>query len=85
MACICVTAEVTLENKDIGFVSVGQDVEIKLQMFLYTRYGSVKVQVQRVTADAINHEKRGAVFLATLVLKQTSSTLTANPFGSLLG
>lgn len=67
-----VTAEVTLENKDIGFVSVGQDAEVKLETFLYTRYGAVKAQVQRVTADAVNDEKKGAVFMATLVLNQTS-------------
>lgn len=67
-----VTAEVTLENKDIGFVSVGQDAEVKLETFLYTRYGAVKAHVQRVTADAVNDEKKGAVFMATLVLKQTS-------------
>lgn len=67
-----VTAEVTLENKDIGFVSVGQDAEVKLETFLYTRYGAVKAKVQRVTADAVNDEKKGAVFITTLVLKQTT-------------
>ena len=45
---------------------------MKLETFLYTRYGAVKAQVQRVTADAVNDEKKGAVFMATLVLKQTS-------------
>ncbi|MDP2015594.1 HlyD family type I secretion periplasmic adaptor subunit [Hydrogenophaga sp.] len=65
-----VTAEVTLENKDIGFVSVGQDAEVKLETFPYTRYGAVPAEVQRVTADAVNDEKKGAVFMATLLLKQ---------------
>ncbi len=74
-----VTAEVTLENKDIGFVGVGQEAEVKLETFLFTRYGSVKAQVQRVTADAINDEKKGAVFLATLVLKQTSIDIDGKP------
>lgn len=74
-----VTAEVTLENKDIGFVSVGQDAEVKLETFLYTRYGSVKAQVQRVTADAVNDEKKGAVFMATLVLKQATIDIDGKP------
>ena len=65
-----VTAEVTLENKDVGFVSPGQEVEIKLETFPYTRYGTVQGTVKRVTADAVNDEKRGALFPATVTLKQ---------------
>ena len=65
-----VTAEVTLENKDVGFVNVGQEVEIKLETFPYTRYGTVRGTVDRVSADAVNDEKRGALFPATVTLKQ---------------
>jgi hemolysin D len=64
-----VTAEVTLENKDVGFVSVGQEAEIKLETFLFTRYGTVPAVVTRVSADAVNDEKRGALFPVTLALK----------------
>lgn len=64
-----VTAEVTLENKDIGFVNVGNGAEIKLETFPYTRYGTVPARVDRVTADAVNDEKRGAIFPVTLALK----------------
>jgi hemolysin D len=63
-----VTAEVTLENKDIGFVNVGNGAEIKLETFPYTRYGTVSAKVDRVTADAVNDEKRGAIFPVTLAL-----------------
>ena len=66
-----VSAEVTLENKDIGFVAPGQDVAIKLETFPFTRYGTVKATVDKVTQDAVNDEKRGAVFPATLKLQQT--------------
>ena len=66
-----VTAEVVIHNKDIGFVEAGQDVTIKLETFPYTRYGTVAARVKRVTADAVNDEKRGAIFPATLTLKQT--------------
>lgn len=67
-----VTAEVTLENKDIGFVSVGQEAEIKLETFTFTRYGTVKAIVKTVTGDAVNDEKRGAIFPVTLSLGKTS-------------
>ncbi len=48
-----VTAEVTLENKDVGFVSLGQEAEIKLETFPYTRYGTVPAKVTTITADAV--------------------------------
>ena len=67
-----VSAEVQLENKDIGFVAPGQDVAIKLETFPFTRYGTVKATVDKVTQDAVNDEKRGAVFPATLKLHQTA-------------
>ena len=66
-----VTAEVTLENKDIGFVHSGQAARIKLETFAYTRYGTIDATVQKVTADAVNDEKRGAIFPATLSLNTT--------------
>lgn len=64
-----VAAEVILENKDIGFVSAGQEAVIKLETFNYTRYGTVDAEVSRVTADAVNDDKRGAIFPAALHLK----------------
>jgi len=63
-----VTAEVTLDNKDIGFVSAGQEAQIKLETFPFTRYGTVRGTVSRVTPDAVNDEKRGAIFPAVLKL-----------------
>lgn len=64
-----VTAEVTLENKDVGFVNLGQAAEIKLETFPYTRYGTVPAKVSNITADAVNDEKRGAIFPVTLLLR----------------
>ncbi|MBG9389188.1 HlyD family secretion protein [Caenimonas aquaedulcis] len=63
--------EVTMENKDVGFVNAGQEAEIKLETFPFTRYGTVGATVSRVSADAVNDEKRGALFQATLALKAT--------------
>lgn len=66
-----VTAEVVLENKDVGFVNVGQQAEVKLETFPFTRYGTVPATVTRVSADAVNDEKRGAIFPVVLALKQS--------------
>ena len=74
-----VSAEVQLENKDIGFVAPGQDVAIKLETFPFTRYGTVKATVDKVTQDAVNDEKRGAIFPALLKLNQTSIDVDGKP------
>ena len=67
-----VSAEVVIDNKDIGFVNAGQAAQIKLETFPYTRYGVVEASVKSVTADAVNDEKRGAIFPATLTLSRAS-------------
>jgi hemolysin D len=64
-----VTAEVVVENKDIGFVRADQEAAVKLETFNFTRYGTVPARVSWVTVDAVNDEKRGAIFPATLELK----------------
>ncbi len=66
-----VTAEVTMENKDIGYIAEGQSAQIKLETFPYTQYGTIAATVKRVTADAVTDEKRGAIFPATLALNAT--------------
>lgn len=63
-----VTAEVMLENKDIGFVRVGDDAAIKLEAFPFTRHGTLPATVTRVSADAIDHEQLGPRFAVTLTL-----------------
>jgi hemolysin D len=67
-----VTAEVVIENKDVGFVHVGQAVEVKLETFPFTRYGTVPAAVLRVSADAVADEQLGAMFPATLTLGNSS-------------
>ena len=66
-----VTAEVVLENKDVGFVHPGQQAAVKLETFPFTRYGTVPATITSLSADAVNDEKRGAIFPATLKLSQT--------------
>ena len=67
-----VTAEVVIDNKDIGFIRAGQAVEVKLETFPFTRYGTVPAQVKRMAADAVADEKRGAIFPATLTLARSA-------------
>ena len=67
-----VTAEVIVDNKDIGFVNAAQVAQVKLETFPYTRYGTVPAKVESITADAVQDDKRGAIFPATLTLDKSS-------------
>ena len=64
------TAEVVLENKDVGFVRIGQAAVVKLETFPFTRYGTVDAKVSLVTADAVSDDKRATIFPVTLALEQ---------------
>ena len=44
-------------NRDIGFVHAGQDVEIKVDTFNFTRYGLLHGKVLSVSQDAITRDK----------------------------
>jgi len=53
--------EAWVENKDIGFVHVGQPAEIKVAAFPFTRYGTIPAQVRTLSHDAVQPEKDGAM------------------------
>jgi hemolysin D len=50
--------DATVSNRDIGFVHAGQEAEIKVDTFNFTRYGLLHGQVLSVSQDAITHERQ---------------------------
>lgn len=44
--------EAMVENKDIGFVREGQEVELKFDAFPFTRYGLIKGRLRKIGRDA---------------------------------
>jgi hemolysin D len=60
--------EAFLENKDIGFVTAGQEVVAKIETFPYTKYGTVPATVAHVSDDAISDKKKGLVYAARVRL-----------------
>ena len=50
--------EAWLENKDIGFVTVGQDAEVKIHTFPFTKYGIIEGKVIDMTQDAVVDEQQ---------------------------
>ena len=54
--------EALLENKDIGFVREGQQAEIKIDAFPYTKYGLIEGEVSNISSDSIENEQQGLVY-----------------------
>jgi hemolysin D len=54
-----VEVEASISNRDIGFVHEGQEVDIKVDTFNFTRYGLLHGKVLSVSRDAIARAKAG--------------------------
>jgi hemolysin D len=59
-------------NKDIGFLKVGQEAEVKLDTFPFQKYGTVKGKVLAISPDAFDDEKLGPVYRIKVALERTS-------------
>ncbi|BFU91120.1 MAG: putative Type I secretion membrane fusion protein HlyD [Nitrospira sp.] len=57
-----VEVEARVENKDMGFVQEGQPVEVKVETFQFTLYGTIPGRVLTVSGDAAPLEKIGLVY-----------------------
>lgn len=57
-----VEVEAQVENKDVGFVKEGLPVEIKVETFPFTLYGTIPGRVLVVSDDAASIEKVGLVY-----------------------
>ena len=66
-----VEVEALFENKDIGFVRQGQEVEIKVDTFTFTKYGVLDGTVISISDDAIEDEKLGLVYSARIRLSES--------------
>jgi hemolysin D len=61
-------AEVAIANRDVGFVTPGQSVAVKVEAFPFTRYGTVPGRLEQVSSDAVQDEKRGLIYTARVAL-----------------
>ncbi|MGX2040610.1 HlyD family type I secretion periplasmic adaptor subunit [Methylocaldum sp. MU1018] len=60
--------EAFIQNKDIGFVNAGQEAEVKVETFPFTKYGTIPAKVIQVSNDAVQDEKRGLIYAARVAL-----------------
>ena len=47
--------EVYADNKDIGFIKLGQEAEVKVRTFNFQKFGMVKAEVEEISADAVDN------------------------------
>lgn len=49
--------EAMVTNRDIGFIQAGQEAEIKIDTFNFTKYGLIRGEVTSISQDAIKRQK----------------------------
>ena len=74
-----VEVEAFIENKDVGFVREGQDVQVKVDAFDYTRYGTLPGKVTHVSHDAIEDEKKGLIYSVKVLLGKSMLQVDGRP------
>jgi hemolysin D len=67
--------EALILNKDIGFVSENQAVEIKVDTFNFTKYGLIEGRIRSISDDAIQDENLGLVYAAKIDLAEQGLTV----------
>ena len=54
--------EVNVLNRDIGFINLDQEVEIKLDTFPFQKHGILEGKVKKISPDAFEDEKMGLTY-----------------------
>jgi hemolysin D len=49
-----IEVEAVIANQDVGFVELGQEAEIKIDTFPFTRYGLIHGHVRKIARDAVD-------------------------------
>jgi len=65
-----ITVNAELDAKDIGFVSIGQIVQIKLDTFPHTRYGTLRGNVKSISRDATFTSDGRPIFSLEIALQR---------------
>lgn len=72
--------DASVQNKDIGFIQVGQSVVVKVDTYSFQRYGYLRGTVTSISPDAINDEQQGLVYKMKVEIEgdETSKNNTIN-------
>lgn len=64
--------EVSVLNKDAGWVEAGQPAEVKVEAFPFTKYGVIDGRVEHLSRDAVEDETLGLVYPARVSLSRAT-------------
>lgn len=65
-------ADAVVLNKDVGSISIGDAVEVKLEAFPFTKHGVIHGRLETLSMDAIQDENLGLVYAARIALEANS-------------
>lgn len=75
-----IEVEALVQNKDIGFLQVGQEATVKVDSFPFTRYGTIEGRVTRVSRDAIDdRDASGSTDTLSVTRSQGVQPVTGTP------
>ncbi|MBF0429421.1 MAG: HlyD family type I secretion periplasmic adaptor subunit [Magnetococcales bacterium] len=67
--------EAMVLNKDVGFVEVGHSAEIKVETFLFTKYGTLAGRVTHLSRDAVEEKSMGLVYPVRIALRHKTMNI----------
>jgi len=74
-----VEVEAQVENRDVGFVKAGQVVEIKVETFTFTLYGTIPGRVLSISDDAVPIEKVGLIYPTRVSMDRATIQVEGKP------
>lgn len=64
--------EAMLQNKDIGFFNQGQEAEIKVDAFNFTKYGVIPAKIVTISEDAVEDKNLGWAYKIKLTIERSN-------------
>jgi HlyD family type I secretion membrane fusion protein len=71
--------EAKILNRDIGFIEPGQLVEIKVETFEFTKYGSIPGTISKIANDVTMDEQLGPVYRALIEMERDTISVGNKP------
>ncbi len=66
--------EAQVSNKDIGFIAIGQEVDVKVDTYDYQKYGMLSGKVIYISPDAIENERYEKVYKVQILLEKNNES-----------
>mgnify|MGYP004611864523 FL=1 len=62
--------EAQVLNRDIGYISIGQEVSVKLDTFSFQKYGTLKGKIIYVSPSAIQDDRKVQVYIIKVAIDE---------------